>query len=139
MHILLAAQTASQDPKEILLSLVPFCITSYPNLTKFYLSFFSITSVVTQNTFKVCLGIFDSDWLLFFSRSNKKEEETLPNFQLLYEPELSRSFPHRYVLIHDCYKLVVSLWIPDNKDKSASILIFWYCKSLLIKGKGLFE
>ena len=55
--------------------------------------------------------------------SNKKENETLPIFRLLDEPELPGSFPHRRVLILACYKLVVSLWIPDNKDQSASISI----------------
>ena len=105
----------------------------------FLLSFFSITSVVTQNTFKVCLGTFYFNLLLFFRRSNKKEKETLPIFWLLDKPELPGSFPHRCVLILACYKLVVSLWIPDNKDQSASISIFLYCKSLLIKIKGPFE
>ena len=107
-----------------LLSLVPFCKTRLPQLNKILLSFFSVTSVVTQNTFKVCLGTFDLDCSLFFSRSNKKEKETLPNFRLLDKPKLPGSFPHRCVLILACYKLVVSLWIPDNKEQSVSILIF---------------
>ena len=118
LHISLASQIASQDPKESLLSLVPFRKTRLPQLNKFLLSFFSVTSVVTQNTFKVCLGTFDFNCSLFFSRSNKKEKETLPNFQLLDEPKLLGSFPHHYVLIPACYKLVVSLWIPDNKEQS---------------------
>ena len=136
VHISLAAQTASQDPMESLLSLVPFFgKTRLPQLNNFLLSFFSVTSVVTQNTFKVCLGTFDFEFLLFFIRSNKKEKETLPNFRLLDEPELPESFPHRCVLILACYKIFVSLWIPDNKDQSASISICWYCKSMLIKRK----
>ena len=139
MHISLAAQTTSQDPKESLLSLVPFCKTRLAPFNNFLLSFFSITSVVTQNTFKVCLGTFDFNFFLFFSNSNKIERETLPNFRLLDEPELPGRFLHRCVLILDCYKLVVSLWIPDNTDQSASILICWYCKSLLIKRKDPFE
>ena len=140
VHISLASQTAIQNTKEILLSLVPFFVKlDYPNLTNFYLVFFSVTSVVTQNTFKVCLGTFDFNCSLFFSRSNKKEKETLPNFRLLDEPEHPGSFPHHCVLILACYKLVVSLWILYNKDQSESILILWYCKSLLIKIKGPFE
>ena len=140
VHMSLDAQTESQDSKEILLSLVPFFgKTRLPQLNKFLLSFFSITSVVTQNTFKVCLGTFNFNFLLFFIRSNKKEKETLPNFWLLEEPKLPGSFPHRCVLIQACYKLVVSIWIPDNKDQSESITILWYCKSLLIKIKCLFE
>ena len=70
--------------------------------------------MVTQNTFKVCLGTFDFNCSLFFIYSNKKEKDTLPNFRLLDEPELPESFPHRHVLILACYKLVVSLWIPDK-------------------------
>ena len=119
VHISLASQTASQDPKEILLSLVPFCKTRLPQLNKILLKFFSVTSVVTQNTFKVCLGTFDFDFSLFFSRYNKKDKENLPNFRLLDEPELPGSFPHHCVLIVACYNLVVILWIPDNKDQSA--------------------
>ena len=122
-----------------ILSLVHFCKTRLAPFNNFLLSFFSVTSVVTQNTFKVFLGTFDFNCSLFFSRSNIKENETLPNFWLLDEPELPGSFPHRCVLIWACYKLVVSLWIPDNNDQSASISICWYCKSLLIKIKGPFE
>ena len=85
------------------------------------------------------LGTFDFNCSLFFSRSNKKEKETPPIFRLLDEPELPESFPHRCVLIQDCYKLVVSLWIPDNKDQSASILICWYFSSLLIENKISFR
>ena len=140
MHISLAAQTASQDPKESLLSLVPFfCKTRLLQLNKFLLSFFSVTSVMTQNTFKVCLGTFDFIFSLFFSSSNKKQKEALPNFWLLDEPELPGSFPHCCVLIQACYKIFVSLWIQNNKDQSASILILWYCKSLLIKRTCPFE
>ena len=124
LHISLASQTASQDPKESLLSLVPiFCKTRLCQLNKFLLSFFLVTSVVTQNNFKVCLGTFYFNLSLFFIRSNIKEKDTLPNFRLLDELELPRSFPHRCVLIKACYKLVVSLWIPYNKDQSASISI----------------
>ena len=135
----MASQTTTQHPKQIFLSLVPFSKLDYPNLTKFYLSFFSVTSVVTQNTFKVCLGTFDFDCSLFFSRFNKKENETLPNFRLLDEPEFPGSFPHHCVLILTCYKLVVSLWIPNNKDQSASISVFLYCKLMLIKRKCALE
>ena len=85
----------------------------------------------------MCLSTFDFDFSLFFSRSNKKEKDTLPNFRLLDELDLPGSFPSHCVLILACYKLVVSLWIPDNKDQIASILICWYCKLLLIKIKVL--
>ena len=121
MHISLASQTTSQDPKEISLSLVPFCKTKLALFNNFYLNFFLVISVVTQNIFKVFLGTFDFNCSLFFSRFNKREKETLPIFRLLGKPELPGSFPHCRVLILPCYKLVVSLCILDNKEQSASI------------------
>ena len=95
MHISLATQIASQDPKESLLSLAPFYKTRLAPFNNFLLSFFLVTSVVTQNTFKVFLGTFDLNCSLFFSRFNKKEEETLPIFRLLGELELPGGVPHR--------------------------------------------
>ena len=57
--------------------------------------------------------------LLVFSRSIKKEKETLPENSFFEHLELPGGFP----LAGPFFSLhVVSLWIPDNKDQRASLL-----------------
>ena len=75
MHISLAVQTEIQYPKEILLSLVPFCITRLPQFNNILLKFFD--KVDQGDEQKNAQGAFDK--IKIWKVKNRITPENIPS------------------------------------------------------------